>query len=144
MSNLADLNFDASTVQTSSIIPAGVYEAIVIDSDRQLTKDGNGQFLKLQIQIVSGDQKGRQLTERLNLWNANETAVNIAKAQLAKLCKAIGKTTIADSAELHNIPFAMEVTVQKRKDNGEDENRIKGYSPIKAASKQPAATSTPW
>ena len=105
----ADLKgFDARTVEpmdTFEPIPAGKYVAAIVASEMKPTRAGDGSYLELQFQLLEGPHKGRLLWSRLNLNNANELAVKIARAQLAAVCRATGVLTPNDSTELHNLPL---------------------------------------
>lgn len=128
---MADLNgFDATTVDPAKSfepIPAGKYEAVIVDSEMREARSGNGEYLWLQFQIIEGDHKGRVLFGQLNIRNANEQARQIAMGELSAICHAVGVMAPQDSAELHDIPLVIKVACEKRKDNGEISNRIKGY-----------------
>jgi len=145
---MADLSgFDANQVEPNSgfgVIPAGDYDALIVDSKMKPTKDGNGSYLELKLQICNhSEYKNRLLWDRLNLKNNSEKAVQIAKGTLSAICRAVNVLTPKDSAELHNRPLRVSVAV--RKDNsGNDSNEIKGYKPRQAGPvpAQPAPTET--
>ena len=141
-----ELQFDATDVQPLApmdVLPKGRYLAEITDSEMKPTKAGDGQYLQLEFTVLDGEFSGRKQWVRLNLVNANETAVSIAKAELSAICHCIGVLRVEDSIDLHNRPLYIDVTVEKRKDNGEDSNRIKGYAAteggIKPAAAKPAA-----
>lgn len=130
MANLS--GFDASKVEPNDFgtIPPGDYEACIINSEMKATKDGQGSYLNLEIQVINGQYQNRRLFDKLNLVNKNEQAVTIAKGTLSAICRAVNVLTPNDSAELHNKP--MRITVGSRKNdykNGEMENYIKSYKP---------------
>ena len=129
---MADLRgFDANTVEPSTDfepIPAGTYEALIIDSAMNTTRSGDGQFLELVFEVIAGPHKGRRLWARLNLTNANELTVQIAKAELSALCRAVNVLAPNDSIELHNIPLILKVGVKRRNDTQELSNVIRGYA----------------
>lgn len=129
MANLS--GFDASKVEPNDfgILPAGDYEACIANSEMKPTKDGQGQYLNLEIQIVGGQYQNRKLFEKLNLVNKNETAVTIAKGTLSAICRAVGVLTPNDSSDLHNKTFRITVGVKKSDYSGEMENRIKSFKP---------------
>lgn len=150
---MAALNFDANQVEpTDSLepIPAGKYVAVITDSEMKPTKAGNGQYLQLTFEIIDGDFKGRLLWVRLNLDNPNETAVQIAQAELSAICRAAGVMIAKDSQELHSLPMTINVRLKRRNDNGEMQNEIRGYSATStptatASASHPAQASTaPW
>jgi hypothetical protein len=149
---MADLRgFDANKVEPSSdfdAIPAGKYLAIISESEMKPTKAGNGMYLQLTFQIIDGPYKNRLLWARLNLENPNATAVQIARAELSAICRAIGVLAPNDSVELHNLPLIIHVKCKKRDDTGDITNEIKGYAKkdaqaAPAANAQPQANATP-
>jgi hypothetical protein len=127
--NLA--GFNASDVEPNegfTPIPAGEYQAIIVESEMKATKDRQGKYLQLKLQILNGQHQNRTLFDRLNLFNKNDTAVQIAKGTLSSICRAINVMTPNDSAELHNKPLVIVVKV-KSDQNGNPQNEIKGYKP---------------
>lgn len=140
---MADLNgFNAANVEPNdfSPIPAGRYLAAIVASEMKDTKAKTGSYLELEFEILEGEYKGRKLWDRLNLANPNEKAVEIAQGTLSAICRAVNVMQPKDSAELHNLPLTVIVAVEKRQDNGEDSNRIKGY---KSKNEPAAETSAP-
>lgn len=146
--------FNADDFQTDqrdfSPLPAGEYLAVVTASTEKENRARTGSYLELTFQVIDGEHKGRQLWERLNLNNPNQTAVRIANQQLAGICKAIGIITPDDSSELHDQPMVINVGHRKRPDNGEITNEIKEYKregaapPVQEAPQQPAPGKPPW
>jgi hypothetical protein len=137
---MATLNFDATTVEPSSgkdPIPAGKYVAAIVTSQMKPTKNGAGQYLECEYQILDGDHKGRKLWSRHNLQHPNAQTVQIARGELSAICRAIGIMTPKDSAELHNLPLTVTVKVKKREDNGELTNEISAWSRKDAAAGAP-------
>lgn len=146
---MADLTgFDAEKVelrQEYEPLPAGKYQVVITDSEMKQTKAGDGEYLQLTFEVLEGDYKGRKLWARLNLVNPNETAVQIARAELSGVCRALGIPRPRDSVELHNLPLLITVRTRKRRDDGELENVIGKYEKIDALRTQPqqAVNSTP-
>ncbi len=141
MSNMADLNFDASTVEPNKgfgLIPAGDYDAVIIASEKKETNAGTGHYLSLTFQILSGEFQNRRLWANLNLWNPSDKAQQIARGDLSAICRAVNVLTVKDSTELHNRPLKISIVVRKNKQNDENENRIAAYKPRHAAP-QPVA-----
>lgn len=127
--NLA--GFDASKVEPNegfTPLPAGDYQAVIIDSRMKPTKAGNGQYLELKLQILNGKFQNRQLFDRLNLVNQNAQAVQIAKGTLSAICRAVNVLTPNDSSELHNKPLTISVKI-RNDDKGNPQNEISGYKP---------------
>ena len=120
--------FNAADVEPQSFetLPAGDYEVAIVGSIVQANKAGTGKYLSLEMQVVSGQHKGRKLFDRLNLWNPNDKAVEIAKGTLSSICRAVGVLTPNDSADLHNRPLVASVKIEKSDQYG-DKNVIRGY-----------------
>lgn len=140
--------FDAGSIETPSRdpIPAGEYVAIITDSTMKPNKAGTGEYLALSFQIAEGEHKDRFVWANLNVVHTNEKAAQIARAELASLCKAAGVMTPKDSSELHDKPVLIRVAIDKDRD-GNPRNVIKGYKPVGGtpalAAEKPAAKAAP-
>jgi hypothetical protein len=149
---MADLNgFDANQVEPTGDfepIPAGKYLAVITDSEMKANKAGTGSLLQLTFQVVEGEYQNRLLWTRLNLDHPNAVAVQIARADLSAICRAVGVLAPKDSVELHNLPLVIHVRCKKRTDTGDIVNEIKGYAkrdqPTTAAAPPASNTSPPW
>lgn len=146
---MADLNsFNANDVDPAGDfepLPAGKYVAMITDSEMKPTKANDGAYLRLTFQVLDGPFKNRCVWARLNLQNRNQTAVQIARAELSAICRAVGVMAPKDSCELHNLPLVITVRCRKNKETGELGNEVRGYTRKEAAAGQPqqAPTSTP-
>ena len=121
--------FDANNVQPAegfSAIPAGDYPVIITESELKTTKAGTGKYLKLKLQILSGQFQNRVLFDNLNIQNPSEVAQQIGQGTLSAICRAVGVLTPKDSAELHNKPMMATVKIGKDQ-NGNPQNEVKGY-----------------
>lgn len=150
MASLA--GFDANKVEPSKALtplPEGDYKAAITGSEMKRNSKNNGSFLALELTVLEGEHKGRKLYANLNLDNPNKQAVEIAKGELSAICRAINVMTPNDSAELHNKPLWATVGLEKRKDTGAMQNRIKGYKSLAegnaaVAAAPAAAGAAPW
>jgi hypothetical protein len=149
---MANLNgFDASQVpeqQDFSALPEGQYVVIATASETKATKNGTGEYLQFTLEVLDGPFKGRKLWDRLNLWNPNQTAVDIANRQLAAMCRAVGVIKPADSAELHNKPLlatvAVEIDDRKREGNVIKKYEALSGGTVSAPVASPSAVAAPW
>jgi hypothetical protein len=151
---MATINFDATTVEPSNgfePIPAGKYLAVISEDEMKPTRNNNGQYLQLTIEIIEGDYQGRKIWTRLNLENPNMQAVEIARKELSAICRAVNVLQLTDTTQLLNIPFVLKVGLKKNKDTDEMENVIKGYeakanyAPVSApAVAAPQSATPPW
>ena len=137
--------FDATTIEPNKPfepVPAGQFPAQIVNSEMRLTKDGRGQYLWMEIDILDGPYAGRKLFDRLNLVNANPTTVEIAQRTLSAICHAVGKMQVDDSEQLHLIPLLVDVKVQPPKNGYDAQNSIR-YLPLERAPSRPAAATPP-
>lgn len=114
----------------------GMYQGMVIDSSIKATKAGTGEYIELVIQVTDGPQTGRRLWERLNVSNPNKTAEDIARSQLAELCHAVGVQKLTATEQLHDLPFLMEVQIDRKEPT---RNRIMGFQSAGAKAAMKAA-----
>ncbi len=147
MNNLSAYNFNAEEVEPSSSfdpIPAGWYQAIISNSEMKATRDGYGEYLSLTLQIIEGQHENRLVFARLNLKNANDKAVDIARKDLAAICRAVGVMSPQASEQLHDIPLMIKVKVRPASGEYEASNDIGGYKAVEGANLTPAPkTQTP-
>lgn len=126
--------FDANAVEPSNfdVFPAGKYLAQIVSSEMRPTKDGRGQYLFLELDILEGQFAGRKLFDRLNLVNDNPDTVDIATRTLSSICRATGQMQVKDSEQLHLIPLIADVRVRPPKGQYGESNSIR-YLPRNAA-----------
>ena len=149
---MANLNgFNANNVDPTADfepIPDGNYLAVITDSVMKPTKSGNGHYLEFTFQVIEDPFKGRLLWSRLNLVNPSAQAVEIAKAELSAVCRAVGHMQPVDSSELHDVPLVVIVGHRTRSDTGEMVNEIRGYAKADAADddlpQQREVNTPPW
>lgn len=122
-------NFNAEDVNPNAgfePIPPGNYVMKISNSDvRSAKANPANKYIWLEHTILEGQYAGRLLFNNLNYINTNVTAANIAAATLSQLCRAVGKMQIADTAELHGIPFQAQVSIDTKGDR--PQNRIDKY-----------------
>jgi len=133
--------FDANSVEPSNfdVFPAGKYLAQIVSSEMRPTKDGRGQYLFLELDILEGPFAGRKLFDRLNLVNDNPDTVDIATRTLSSICRATGQMQVKDSEQLHLIPLIADVRVRPPKGQYGESNSIR-YLPRNAAAAPTPAT----
>jgi len=118
MARLFQQPFDAHTVQPQEAfepLPAGWYNAHIINSEVKPTKDNKSGYLQLDLEIIDGEYANRKVFDRLNLWNRGENAVKvceIAQRQLSAYCHATGVFILQDSNQLHGIPLKIKLAVR--------------------------------
>ena len=141
-----DFSIEAGNDDFEPITP-GDYVALIVASEKKETKAKTGYYLEFTFQIVEGEFKERRLWDRLNLWNANKTAVKIANQRLAEIRKATGILNPSSSEELHDKPLLLKVVTRTRSDTGELTNEIKKVSSVASVpveSKPETTNASPW
>ena len=133
-----DSGFDANAPENqraNSVVPAGEYRAIMIESEKKATNANDGHYLNTKWQIVSGEFQNRLIFQKFNLWLSAEkqTAIEIARGQFSECCRAVGVLSPKDSSELHKKACLVKVKIGKDTGYGE-QNEITSYKPISAAS----------
>lgn len=153
---MATISFNVSEVapaQEFKPLPEGKYEVVIADSDVKPTRNGNGTYIQLEYEIVSGEYKGRKIWGRYNIENTNREAVEIGRSQFAAVCQAVNVPSPRDTSELHNLTLVLSVKCKRRKDSDELENIISGYKPkaeavpavaTPAAPASPSPSAAPW
>lgn len=131
---MAQFNFDTSSVEKREnnyeLLPAGWYVGQVTESEIVPLKSGNGQSLKLTIEILSEGYRGRKVWARLNVQHSNPDAERISQQQLRELCEAIGLGRMTDTVQLHNLPFGVKVKIREDKTGQyEPQNEVAGFKP---------------
>jgi hypothetical protein len=137
--------FDATgiePVKPLEVLPPGRYPAQIVKTDIRLTKDGMGQYLHVEMEVLEGPYKGRKLFDRLNLVNANTQTVEIAQRTLSAICHATGRMQVQDSEELHLIPFLAVVQVQPPKNGYGETNKVR-YQPLERTTPAPQTAQPP-
>jgi hypothetical protein len=152
---MAKLNFDTSTIasQTFEALPAGWYPVMIVAEEQKEAKSGNGEYVKMEMEVTEGPYKGRKLWEQFSLWHTNPQTVEIAQRGIATIGQALGITKVGDTVELHNRVFDAKVIIEKSDQYG-DQNRIRGYrkhagtagpmAPPPQAQAPKAANAAPW
>lgn len=126
-------NFDAGNgpgMDDRSALPAGTYAAAICKSEiRQSKNKPQNSYINLEFEVMDGEHKGARFWTMLNLWNDNDTAVDIAQRELRSICVACGKLSVSDTEELHGIIMDVKVGVRQR-DGYDPQNNVKGYAPM--------------
>lgn len=112
--------------QGGGSLPVGRHPVIVESSEVKANKANHGGYLQLNLKLIDGPQMGTTGAYRLNLYHSNPQTAEIAHRQLSAICHVIGVFNVQDSQQLHNIPFIVEVGLQKG-----EEAAQKGYTEVK-------------
>lgn len=139
-------SFDATGVEPLTpleVLPAGRYAAQIVASEMRVTRNGDGQFLWLMLDILEGPYQGRKLFDQLNLVNQNPTTVEMAQRTLSSICHATGQLQVTDSDQLHLVPMTVSVTVEPPKNGYGEKNRLRYLVPDAGAPQRPVSPARP-
>lgn len=103
-------------------IPAGDYNLTIVDASQQLTKAGDGEYLKIKFEVVDGEHAGRYVWQNYNLKNKNDMAVQIGKSQLKSML--LNASYDKEQVDLNDLMGLEVVGVVRIK---EGQNTIAGY-----------------
>lgn len=144
---MPQIGFDPSTVEPSApmgVFPPGKYPVEIASADVKPTKAGDGEYAEIAFSVLDGPLKNRKHFERYNISNPSAEAERIARENFAALCIAANSPRIKDTDELVGRTLVLDLGLTKRKDNGEDQNRIRGYYPLGTqTAAEPASTKAP-
>jgi uncharacterized protein DUF669 len=145
-----DLNgFDANQEQEwkggGGMLPEGEYIAVIDRSDEKPNKKGTGMVLELEFQVIEGQHAGATVRNWLSLQNPEPKTVQIARAELAAICKAVGVLKPYSTRQLHDIPLVIRIKHRERKDKpGTVSTEITGYKARAATNGAKEGDKAPW
>lgn len=138
--------FDASQYapeQGGQAHPIGKFPAFISNTAIQPTKDNDGGMFVVEFTTEAG-----KISNRYNLWNQSQKAVDIAHKQLSALCHSVGVFRVDmqnEGAALRNARLMIEVGKQKDSEYTEVKRVFdpNGNEPGKAGAPAPAPSAAP-
>ena len=129
---MAEFKFDATQVAPNTggqdVLPTGVYDVIIVSSEMKPTKRNDGWYIEFGYSVTAGEYAGKRITDRINIQNPNQQAVEIGYGQLSALSHCVGKTSWQDTVELHQLPFKVRIEMAPRQDDATKQgNNVLGY-----------------
>jgi len=133
MAQIGDFNAEAiEPNKPFDVLPAGWYPAQIVKSEVKDTSKG-GHQLAMEARVLEGHEfENRAIFIRLNLWNSNPKAVEIAQRDLSAICRAVGVLRMDDSEVLHMIPFAVKLKIRPAEGTYSESNETCGFDAIAA------------
>jgi hypothetical protein len=130
--------FDATTVEPNTkppTLPADWYNVMATQGGIKPTRDNQGGYVEIGFKVMDGPYAGRMVFDRLNLWNNNQVAQEIAQRTLSSICHSTGVMQVSDVQQLFARPLMVRVVVKPAEGEYDEGNEIKGYA--KPGDKQP-------
>ena len=120
-----------------SPFPAGDYNLLIEEAEIKRTKNGEGQYLALRLQVLDGPHKGRLLFDRITIQHSNDKAVEIGRKALIVLSRAIGQA-VSESAQLLNKTCRAKVKIRPEQNGYAASNEVAWYiGPVTSAAPPP-------
>lgn len=136
--------FDPAAVPDAErqLLPVGVYDAHIIESEIKTPKSGNGEMLRLTWEILTGPYERWKVWQQITYRHTNTQAQEIGQQSLKQICEALGLGPIRNSDDLHFRPARIRLGIEEDK-TGQygPQNRVSKVEPYGGAA--PASPSTP-
>lgn len=111
------------------LLPAGEYTSTITESSLNDTKAGDGQYIKLRLDITGPTHEGRVVFANLNIRNPSQKAEDIGRQQLGTIMRAIGLNALQDTDELIGGAIGIKVAIRNSKEYG-DQNDVKSFKAL--------------
>lgn len=113
-------------------VPKGTYRVKVVSAETKETKAGNGEMLKVRLDIIGPNNAGRVIWDDILIKHPSEEAQRIGRERFATLCRASGLRNPKTTDELQGKEVDAFVKVETSEQYG-DRNRVSFYSTAQAA-----------
>ena len=133
-------------------LPEGWYQVSIKAAEIKPTKDGSGQYIKVQYAVLGPTHQGRVVFGNLNIRNASAKAEEIGRQQLGELMRSIGLSRVSDTDQLVGGNLQIKLSIRKQ-EGYEPSNEVKGFKALegnlpataaKPAAEPGAAKKLPW
>lgn len=125
---------DPNDVRSFDLIPPGWYAAQMVSSEQKQTRNGAGEYINLEFDLLDPPFVNRKVWHMLNLWHSNADTVRIANQQRLELLTALGKPNAQTTEELYGIPVMLKLGIREDKSGQyEPQNNIRGFKPYGSA-----------
>lgn len=132
---MAQLNevFDVASLPVSEMggsydpLPAGWYDATIGAASIQMTKAGDGQYIKIKYQITGPTHAGRVVFGNLNIRNASAKAEEIGRQQLGEIMRALNIQRLTDTDQLIGGMLSIKLDLRPATEQYAAQNEVKGF-----------------
>jgi len=136
---------DAGSDNTA--IPAGDYPCVVTTCEKKKSQ-ANNDMIWLELEVTGDKYAGWKLTKPFMLWQDDPTYLGYAKADWARLCKALGfgnENPPKSAHDLHGKAFIVSLAIEEAEADSDygDSNKIVGYKSLERAAAPKAADLPP-
>jgi hypothetical protein len=132
-STVLDTPFDTEKEEGTKfdLIPPGKHTAEIEDAKVVVTKNGNGQMVKLRWKIIEGDYDGRVVFQQIVIQHTSAEAQRIGRMKFKDIAAACDiKERITDLEVLKYKPCTIDIGIEKDETgNYGDQNRVRYVKP---------------
>lgn len=141
-----DFNVDDAG-NDNTAMPKGDYPCQVTTCEKKKSQAGND-MIWLELEITGDKYAGMMVRKPFMLWQDNPTYLGYAKADWARLCKALGfgnDNPPKSAHDLHGKAFIVSVAIEEAEADSDygDSNKIVGFKPLERKSAPKAADLPP-
>ena len=131
----------------NSAIPKGDYPCVVTTCEKKKSQAGND-MIWLELEVTGDKYAGWKLTKPFMLWQDDPTYLGYAKADWARLCKALGfgnENPPKSAHDLHGKALSVSVAIEEAKKDSDygDSNKIVGFKSLEKSAAPKAADLPP-
>lgn len=116
--------------QSYDLVPPGDYIAEIKNAELKNTANGNGEYIKLRLDITGPTNAGRVVFTNLNIRNANQVAQNIARQQIHTIISSNGIAELEDTDQLIGCVVGIKVKIREARDGYEAQNEVKAFKAV--------------
>lgn len=126
-------NFNASEINPNdqyAPLPAGSYPVIITDVEKRQTKDGQGTYMHITLDVQGGQYQGRKVFHNLTRENRNQKAVEFGDRLFAQICHAIGVLQPKEKEDICYKPLVAVLKVSKGSEGYSDSNDVQRFEAL--------------
>lgn len=127
---MASLKFDPSNVPAhaaAALLTPGAYDARIIEAELRPVRSGDGRALQVAFELTDPQHFGRIVWARLHVETRNAHVQQIARQELAALCRATGIAALTDTRDLLHKHARITLGIRRR-DDGDTTNVVRAYA----------------
>lgn len=123
-------------------VPKGTYRVKVVSAETKETKAGNGEMLKVRLDIIGPTNAGRVVWDDILIKHPSEEGQRIGRERFATLCRAGGLRNPKSTDELLGKEVDAFIKVETSEQYG-DRNRVSFYSAAQPSTGFKSTSSAP-
>ena len=103
---------------------------MITDAEIRHTKDGQGTYMRLALDVQGGQYQGRKIFHNLTRENRNNVAKEIGERQLSQICHAIGVLEPKEKEDILFKPLVAVLKIRKGNEGYSDSNEVQRFQTL--------------